>query len=234
MIEGLIESVRFGHSSFGTVQPTPSTGPVQPQYQSGLPPGGLRFGRKIYGSFNSSTGNGVPQYQSGLPPVALRFGHKIYGNAPASTISGSGEPKYQSGLPPEAIRFGHKIFGSSGQVTPPITTPPPTVPPPVGGGVGHRPPPHPRGHYSPNALGRLRTTRDELPEDEIVVQPEVQVEPPKPKLTAPILQPLPIDFGKGRSAIIGIKRELERQHQELLADDEEAIIALILAALTNR
>ncbi len=227
-MEGLVESTRFGFSTLGTVQPDPSTGPVIPQYQSGLPPSGIRFGRKIYGSTTGAISNSQtsPQYQSGLPDNALRFGFKPLGTVAATPISGAGTPKFQSGLPPNLLRFGHIPFGTAATV---VTTTPPTQSGDPGGYAGAR-----RAIAEGRRAARLAREAALREQPAIVPATEVPVAAPKEvkqQLTVPELQPLPINFG-GVPSIIGIRRKLTDEiEQQLEADDEEAIIAIILAAL---
>jgi hypothetical protein len=80
MLNGLVESIRFG---FTPINPPGVGDGAQFKTQSGLPPGGIRFGFKPRGSVAGTTGTGagVPHYQAGLTPDAIRFGFKPQGTA---------------------------------------------------------------------------------------------------------------------------------------------------------
>ena len=104
------------------------------------------------------------------------------------------------------------------------------------GGAG-APPGKPHRQHGPHApaFGRRRGTVIEYPirDADLVVTPDVEIEKPDAK-PAPELQstsPLPVimDFGAGPIAM-GMQIPLSQQiHNQLMADDEDALIAILLA-----
>jgi len=194
---GLVESARFGFSVLHTVGYTGIGDGLQQYQQSGLPPGGIGFGRKIYGSAEP-TQPAQQKQQSGLPPDAIRFGFKPYGSSSeisATTTVQTGDPGGYAGAARHAI---------------------------IEGRIERR---------RLNALAAERARLEELgrPKPAPVVEPKPTKETPKLAAQSPL--PMVANFGQG-NVTIGIQAPLnDLIEQQLMADEEDAMIAILLLAL---
>lgn len=125
-----------------------------------------------------------------------------------------------------------RLTNNSG-ITPPPPPPPPAPTPIIQQGAGDivRKPGH-SGPYGPAFPSKPRAVRDLY--RPIALEPERQatVTETPPKATLSTQSPLPfvMDFGNGPVAI-GIKAPSlnETLHNAILADDEDAIVAILLA-----
>ena len=134
------------------------------------------------------------------------------------------------------IFFGHRSAAAGGGEE----TPAPAEARPAIEGTGAGAPPgkphkqHSRGPHAP-AFGQRRGTVIQYPvrDADLVVTPDVEIEKPDAKPASELQpnSPLPVvmDFGAGPVAI-GMQIPLSQQlHNQLMADDEDALIAILLA-----
>ncbi len=116
----------------------------------------------------------------------------------------------------------------AGEAAEPTPTPEPR-PEVEGGGVGS-PVKKPRGPYVPafrRSVRDLYRPADLTPEPEKTEQPEPEAPKPEPPIPSPL--PMVMDFGSGPKTV-GLMVPLSEQIQnQILADDDDAIIAILLA-----
>jgi hypothetical protein len=230
MIDGLIESIRFGFSPLGSpLSPISSSAINEQKTQGGLPPGGIRFGFRPLGQAGAgvSLGPVQPQYQSGLPPDSIRFGVKPRSSPPQGPGDGLVQ-KFQSGIPPNLLRFG---FQPRGAITPTLDQPPhiPRPEPTDTGGAGAPVKKRHEGQYYTEGKARefydlypeLKPPEPEATKD---VAPE-EKQGPQLRATSPLIETLGLDKPI-EVRLPSLNAEIEKA---LAEDDEAALIAILMA-----